>query len=162
MKENLCIIHMQTDASGHTRFKKKQLTLMKKEGLGSVGFFSALFVRDPKDGGATCSPLEIQFALTPTPDVDAKASPALSHVAPRKQLVVTLDGCLEFSSCGVNDDDPEHKVIIRAGDILLAEDLDGAGHQWRFLPDEKGVLHPWVRCYIHLGDEYDHFISRLS
>jgi len=23
-------------------------------------------------------------------------------------------------------------------------------------------MHPWVRCYVHLGKEYDHFISKLK
>ena len=31
-----------------------------------------------------------------------------------------------------------------------------------FLKDKEGVMHPWVRCYVHLGEEYDHFISKLK
>jgi hypothetical protein len=29
------------------------------------------------------------------------------------------------------------------------------------LKDEKGQMLPWVRCYVHLGEEYEHFISDL-
>ena len=46
--------------------------------------------------------------------------------------------------------------------ILLADDLEGAGHVWQFLKDADGIMHPWVRCYVHLGEEYDHFISKLK
>ena len=58
--------------------------------------------------------------------------------------------------------DNEHLTIIRRGDILLADDLEGAGHVWKFLKDADGMMHPWVRCYVHLGQEYDHFISKLK
>jgi len=23
-------------------------------------------------------------------------------------------------------------------------------------------MHPWVRCYVHLGKEYEHFVSKLK
>ena len=49
-----------------------------------------------------------------------------------------------------------------AGDILLAEDLEGAGHAWRFVPARDGQLKPWRRCYVHLGEEYEHFVSLLK
>ena len=74
---------------------------------------------------------------------------------------MTLSGCLEFKSCDVDTEDEEHKVIIRRGDILLAEDLEGAGHVWRFIEAQDGHLYPWIRCYIHLGEEYEHFVSQL-
>ena len=41
---NILITHMFTDESNHTRFKQKFLPLELKEGLGSVGLFSILFV----------------------------------------------------------------------------------------------------------------------
>ena len=28
--------------------------------------------------------------------------------------------------------------------------------------DEKGEMFPWLRCYIHLGEEYEHFIQKLD
>lgn len=64
------------------------------------------------------------------------------HNAPRRQLVVTLSGRLEFESKA------GEKRIIEPGDILLAEDLTGGGHRWRLLNDQS-----WRRVYIHLEDE---------
>ena len=86
----------------------------------------------------------------------------LAHTAPRKQLVLPLGGCLEFRSCDVAEFDETTHAVIGAGDILLAEDLEGAGHAWRFVPARDGKLKPWRRCYIHLGEEYDHFVSLLK
>ena len=105
--------------------------------------------------------LKTQFALTPVPENLEGEGPKLAHTAPRRQLVLTLSGCLEFKSCDVDTEDEEHKVIIRRGDILLAEDLEGAGHVWRFIEAQDGHLYPWIRCYIHLGEEYEHFVSQL-
>ena len=56
----------------------------------------------------------------------------------------------------------DHQAIISKGQILLADDLEGAGHVWSFLKDKSGLMHPWVRCYVHLGEEYEHFISKLK
>ncbi len=64
-------------------------------------------------------------------------------------------------SCDVETFDETTSATIGAGDILLAEDLVGAGHAWRFVPARDGQLKPWRRCYIHLGDEYDHFVELL-
>ena len=63
------------------------------------------------------------------------------HTAPVRQLVVTLAGTLEFTT----RDGAE--FTLNPGDVLLAEDTVGSGHQWR-LVDE----HPWRRIYIVLGD----------
>ena len=105
--------------------------------------------------------MRLQFAITPLPDETAGEVPKLAHTAPRKQLVITLGGCLEFKSCDVEVHKSRHITIIKPGDVLLAEDLDGAGHVWRFLPDDNGNLSPWMRCYVHLGEEYDHLVSQL-
>ena len=45
--------------------------------------------------------------------------------------MITLDGYLEFKSCDVKDLCREHLTIIKRGD-LLADDLEGEGHEWRF------------------------------
>ena len=103
----------------------------------------------------------MQFAVTPVPDQSDGEGPKLAHTAPRRQLVITLDGHLEFKSCDVDVMDEDHQTIISKGQILLADDLKGAGHLWRFIRDKNGDLRPWVRCYVHLGEEYDHFMSRL-
>jgi len=150
---------MYTDKSGHTRFAKMQIPVESKTGLGSVGMFSSLFVNENIYDNT--GDLKTQFALTPVPDNLKGEGPKLAHTAPRRQLVLTLSGCLEFKSCDVAEEDAEHKVTIRRGDILLAEDLEGAGHVWTFAESSDGNFYPWIRCYIHLGEEYDHFVSQL-
>tara|TARA_B110000014_G_C20041987_1_gene541631 strand:- start:104 stop:529 length:426 start_codon:yes stop_codon:yes gene_type:complete len=136
-----------------------QIPVKTKTGLGSVGMFSSLLVNQNLEDNA--GDLKTQFAVTPVPENIEGEGPKLAHTAPRRQLVLTLSGCLEFKSCGVESNDSEHKVVIRRGDILLAEDLEGAGHVWKFVVSSDGNFYPWIRCYIHLGEEYDHFVSQL-
>ena len=159
MTEGIPVVRMYTDKSGHTRFAKMQIPVESKTGLGSVGLFSSLFVNENIYDNT--GDLKTQFALTPVPDNLKGERPKLAHTAPRRQLVLTLSGCLEFKSCDVAEEDAEHKVTIRRGDILLAEDLEGAGHVWTFVESSDGNFYPWIRCYIHLGEEYDHFVSQL-
>jgi hypothetical protein len=151
---------MFTDDSGHTRFQSKFIPLEPKTGLGSVGHFSSLFVNKILDDNS--GDIKMQFAVTPVPDQSDGEGPKLAHTAPRRQLVITLGGHLEFKSCDVDVIDEDHQTIISKGQILLADDLEGAGHVWRFIRNKNGHLRPWVRCYIHLGEEYDHFMSRLK
>jgi quercetin dioxygenase-like cupin family protein len=61
------------------------------------------------------------------------------HVAPVRQLVITLSGTLEFETR-----DAEY-FTLRPGDVLLAEDTTGHGHSWRLLDDD-----PWRRLYVVL------------
>ena len=159
MNSFITITHMFTDKSGHTRFKKLALPLEPKTGLGSVGSFSNLFVNQILEDNS--GDIKMQFAVTPVPEESKGDGPKLAHTAPRRQLVITLDRYLEFKSCDVNDYDDEHITIIRRGDILLADDLEGAGHIWKFLRDDLGNMYPWIRCYVHLGEEYEHFMSKL-
>ena len=159
MKSFITITHMFTDESQHTRFKKLALPLEPKIGLGSVGSFSSLFVNQILNDNS--GDIKMQFAVTPVPDLSKGKGPRLAHTAPRRQLVITLDGYLEFKSCDVDKIDEQHITIIKRGDILLADDLEGAGHVWKFLKDESGIMYPWIRCYVHLGEEYEHFISKL-
>ena len=160
MTEGIPVVRMYTDNSGHTRFAKTQIPVESKTGLGSVGLFSSLFLNQNIHDNT--GDLKTQFALTPVPDNLKGEGPKLAHTAPRRQLVLTLSGCLEFKSCDVDEEDAEHKVIIRRGDILLAEDLEGAGHVWKFVESSDGNFYPWIRCYIHLGEEYEHFVSQLT
>ena len=159
MTEGIPVVRMYTDDSGHTRFAKMQIPVKSKTRLGSVGLFSSLFVNENIYDNT--GDLKTQFALTPVPENLKGEGPKLAHTAPRRQLVLTLSGCLEFKSCDVTEEDAEHKVTIRRGDILLAEDLEGAGHVWKFIESSDGNFYPWIRCYIHLGEEYDHFVSQL-
>ena len=156
----LPILRMYTGPGGKTRFAWTVLPLVRKTGLGSVGLFSELFVNEKILDNA--GDLRLQFAVTPLPEAGGGAGPQLAHTAPRKQLVLTLGGCLEFHSCDVAEFDETTRAVIGAGDILLAEDLEGAGHAWRFVPARDGKLKPWRRCYVHLGEEYEHFVSLLK
>jgi quercetin dioxygenase-like cupin family protein len=61
------------------------------------------------------------------------------HPAPRKQYVVTLTGTVEFTF-GHGD-----VLVVKPGDVFLANDLEGKGHKWQILGDE-----PWRRLYVHL------------
>ena len=120
MTEGIPVVRMYTDSSGHTRFAKMQIPIEPKTGLGSVGLFSSLLVN--KNLGDNSGDVKTQFAVTPVPENVEGEGPKLAHTAPRRQLVLSLSGCLEFKSCGVDSDDSEHKVVIRRGDILLSED----------------------------------------
>ena len=64
--------------------------------------------------------------------------------APVRQLVVTLAGTLIFSTR-----DGE-QFTLRPGDVLLAEDTAGSGHQWRLEGSD-----PWRRMYVVLVDSAD-------
>jgi len=61
------------------------------------------------------------------------------HPAPRKQYVITLTGTVEFTF-GHGD-----VLIVKPGDVFLANDLEGEGHKWCILGDD-----PWRRLYVHL------------
>ncbi len=61
------------------------------------------------------------------------------HVAPEAQYVITLVGTLEFATRDGKT------LIIRPGDVLVATDTAGTGHQWRLIDDA-----PWRRCYVVL------------
>ncbi|MEH3142313.1 MAG: cupin domain-containing protein [Mycobacterium kyogaense] len=63
------------------------------------------------------------------------------HTAPVRQLVVTLAGTLLFTTR-----DGE-QFRLSPGDVLLAEDTTGSGHQWLLEGDD-----PWRRMYIVLGE----------
>ncbi|MCV7182704.1 hypothetical protein H7J56_12165 [Mycolicibacterium murale] len=62
------------------------------------------------------------------------------HTAPVRQLVVTLSGTLQF----VTRDGEQ--FVLYPGDILLAEDTVGSGHQWQLVGDD-----PWRRMYVVLA-----------
>ncbi len=91
----------------------------------------------------TTDVLSIHFEETP-------AHSALEwHDAPFRQYVITLSGTLEFTT---RDGD---KFMLRPGDVLVAEDTAGTGHQWRLVDDQ-----PWRRAYVVLKpDAKDAFVS---
>ena len=63
------------------------------------------------------------------------------HTAPVRQLVVTLAGTLVFTTR-----DGE-SFTLHPGDVLLAEDTSGTGHQWRLEGTD-----PWRRIYVVLAE----------
>ncbi len=69
------------------------------------------------------------------------------HEDPVPRFVITLSGTLEFKmKSGAT-------FIIRPGDVLLAQDNSGTGHQWRLIGED-----PWRRAYVVYGHEADlHF-----
>ena len=64
------------------------------------------------------------------------------HTAPVRQLVVTLAGTLVFTTRDAEE------FTLAPGDVLLAEDTVGSGHQWHLVGDD-----PWRRIYIVLADD---------
>jgi quercetin dioxygenase-like cupin family protein len=68
------------------------------------------------------------------------------HNAPVSQYVITLSGILEFST------KTGEIFTIHPGEVLLAIDVTGSGHQWRLLNDE-----PWKRLYLVFQENADTF-----
>jgi quercetin dioxygenase-like cupin family protein len=66
------------------------------------------------------------------------------HTAPVRQLVVTLAGTLIFSTRDGEE------FTLHPGDVLLAEDTAGSGHQWRLEGSD-----PWRRMYVVLAQDAD-------
>jgi quercetin dioxygenase-like cupin family protein len=64
------------------------------------------------------------------------------HTAPVRQLVVTLNGVLDFETRA------KQHFTLKPGVILLAEDTAGGGHAWRLTDAE-----PWRRVYVVLAPE---------
>ena len=62
------------------------------------------------------------------------------HTAPVRQLVVTLAGTPLFTTRG------GEQFTLHPGDILLAEDTEGSGHQWQLQDGD-----PWRRMYVVLA-----------
>ncbi len=62
------------------------------------------------------------------------------HTAPVRQLVVTLAGTLLFTTRDGEE------FTLHPGDVLLAEDIEGSGHQWRLEGTD-----PWRRMYVVLA-----------
>jgi len=59
------------------------------------------------------------------------------HDAPQLQYVVTLSGTLAFTT---RDGEA---FTLRPGDVLIATDDAGTGHEWRLVDDA-----PWRRMYV--------------
>lgn len=66
------------------------------------------------------------------------------HVAPARQLVITLRGTLAFITR-----DGE-RFTLDAGEVLLAEDTTGSGHEWTVEGED-----PWDRLYVGLAEDVE-------
>jgi quercetin dioxygenase-like cupin family protein len=66
------------------------------------------------------------------------------HQDPVPRFVITLSGTLEFKTKS------EATFIIHPGDVLLAQDNSGSGHQWRLIGDD-----PWRRAYVVYENDVD-------
>ena len=66
-----------------------------------------------------------------------------AHTAPRKQFVITLSGKLKFTT---SDD---KTFVIEPGIVLLAEDIEGEGHNWEMIEGHE----TWHRLYIPLVED---------
>lgn len=103
----LKILNIWADAQGHSHFRHVAVDLQPFVAAGGV-------VSEP---ARACN---VWFRIAPA-DQDVGF-----HVAPRRQLVITLHGgAAEFTT---SDGDSR---IVRAGEILLVEDTFGHGHKTR-------------------------------
>jgi quercetin dioxygenase-like cupin family protein len=74
------------------------------------------------------------------------------HNDPVPQYVLTLAGILEFTTRS------GETFTIYPGDVLLATDHTGTGHEWRLVNDE-----PWKRAYVVFKPGADtHFVADKS
>lgn len=59
------------------------------------------------------------------------------HTAPDTQYVLCLNGSLQFTvHSGAT-------FILKPGEVLIAMDTTGSGHEWHMVDDE-----PWKRAYV--------------
>jgi quercetin dioxygenase-like cupin family protein len=95
-------------------------------------------------------------ALVDAESVEFKETAAHSslswHNDPVPQYVLTLAGILEFTTRS------GEAFTIYPGDVLLAVDDTGTGHEWRLVNDE-----PWKRAYVVFKSGADtHFVAEKS
>ena len=57
------------------------------------------------------------------------------HNAPRRQLIFLTSGILEVETS------EGARVVMRPGDLIFAEDMQGKGHITRSLRDTRGFVH---------------------
>ena len=65
------------------------------------------------------------------------------HNAPRRQLIFLTSGILEVETS------EGARVILRPGDVIFAEDMQGKGHITRSLRDTRGFVH------VAMPDDFD-------
>lgn len=73
-----------------------------------------------------------------------------SHMAPRKQFVITLSGKLKFTTSD------HQSFILEPGIVLLAEDIGGKGHVWEMIEGHE----TWHRIYIPFVEESENYFIK--
>lgn len=110
------------DDQSHVQIGRLDLTPGRNDGLVSTAMAAARVTAEETASGGTLA----------------------WHTAPVRQLVVTLAGTLVFSTRDGEE------FTLNPGDILLAEDTAGSGHQWRLVGTD-----PWRRLYVVLADDVE-------
>jgi hypothetical protein len=85
----------------------------------------------PAELAPTAPPVDVAAAVPASAHLFARAGAGWfdpSHPAPARQFLVVLSGLLEVEASG-------EARRFSAGDVLLVEDTDGAGHSSRVLED---------------------------
>ena len=141
----LPVTYMYTNKEGNTEFKKLKYKMYKLKGQGSKGAFSKIMKKR-----------DVQFGITHKSKEGKKVK--LKHNAPRRQLVLTLNGSILLKNvCPKNNKCRKESYLFGPGDILLADDITGVGHEWTMTSS------PWIRCYIHLTDnEFKELMKSMS
>lgn len=115
------LVRLYTGDDGQSHFEEETVPLVAGKGYDLTS--------------AWISASNVRFAESPS------GSSLDWHNAPCRQYVVTLTGTLEFMTRN------NERFQLNPGDILLAEDTTGGGHQWRLIDDQ-----PWRRVYIQLSN----------
>lgn len=97
------------------------------------------------DGQSHVKTGHVEEGATAVKAIHFKETPAHGalewHTAPVEQYVITLSGVLEFTTRG------GESFTLRPGDVLVATDVTGGGHEWRLVGEE-----PWRRAYVVFAD----------
>ena len=114
-------VRLWTGVDGHSCFEEGTIDLSggaRGDVLSDKALVSSISFRETGTGGAYAP-----------------------HSAPTRQFVISLFGTIEVTT------GPGASVVMKPGDIMLAEDTQGTGHSWRLLGTE-----PWRRAYVLLAD----------
>ncbi|GAB2647332.1 hypothetical protein GCM10027169_14730 [Gordonia jinhuaensis] len=98
-----------------------------------------------KDGESHYAEREFDIPAAAASKVHSQVTPAGGaldwHDAPCDQYVITLTGTLRFTTRG------GEQFVVSPGDVLLARDTSGGGHEWTLIDDQ-----PWTRVYVELAE----------
>lgn len=99
------------------------------------------------------------FGTTPANE----SKPCRGPPANTRYIVTTLSGCVEFELCNAALEGTGEKIVVRPGDLLLAEDSKGPAHAWRIVQCglKADTLAPWNRMYLDISNNetYNAFLQ---